>query len=334
MMRNKSNLIRLVFLCILGLVLVWIWLRFFDLNSFKENLRQANFGLFFVALALFFFSMFVKCFRWNVIINQIQTVKFMTTFWILVTGNLINYIIPLRIGEVVKIALLKKKADVPVELSFATIFVDKMSDLSMVVWVLVLIPVLGLKLSRQIWIGLIIVACIFLVGLIFATLLLVFDDRIATNVARYRGRNKLILFLIRTIAKLTETITAVRLKPSKIFVLILITILIVIIDASKVYILYAVFGHQISPLVASFGALARYLLFAIPMPPAQIGSVELIWLMIYSGLFAIKTPLVNSVSVLAHSISIFTNLVLGTLGILMTGLDMSKIPRYDRDQDA
>lgn len=316
---RKSNLLKFIILGALGLILLVVWSRFFNLEEFKQSFASADKRMVLLAFLVFLSSFLLKGFRWTLILRQIIKIRFLEVFWVATASNLLNYIIPLRAGELAKIAYLKRSHDMDYGASASTILVDKLSDVSLLIWVPIITIWLGITLPVNIKNTLAILFGLFLV----VSLILVIMVRTNSgkkNIFAKRAGGTIGNF----ITKFRDAIRTINLNPQKTATLFLISSMIAALEGLVVYLLFLAFSHHLPFGYSVLGALLRYLLFAIPMPPAQIGSVEIIWLSIYSGLYGIGADIVNPASLTAHSVSIISNIILGSFGMLISGIGIGR----------
>ena len=93
--------------------------------------------------------------------------KIPESFAIFMTGLFINYLIPIRAGEIAKSVILKLKKNVRISQSLPTIFIDKITDLFPIVLIMILVPIVSVRLNNTLKIIIIILFLIFLALLSF-----------------------------------------------------------------------------------------------------------------------------------------------------------------------
>ena len=162
----------------LGLVIsaIFLWLAFrkVDFALVWEQLKTAN--LTFVALGIvaYFIALFVRTWRWKVLLQPIKSVSLKKLFPVLSAGYMANNIYPARAGDFLRSVLLRKKEGVPISASLATIVVEHLFDgIAILGLVLFNLGELTHFAANSQWVG-IIENTAFWVGLIFGLILLVF----------------------------------------------------------------------------------------------------------------------------------------------------------------
>lgn len=107
---------------------VWLSLRGIDLQAAGRALQSANYWWLLPAVAVYFLAVWVRTWRWHYLLRPIKHISLRTMFPIVVIGYMGNNIYPARIGEVLRAYVLKRKEDVPVSASLATVVVERVFD--------------------------------------------------------------------------------------------------------------------------------------------------------------------------------------------------------------
>ena len=99
--------------------------------SFAELLKalaQANYFFLIPSLILTFLVYSCRAIRWHYILMPIKPVKISQLFNITVIGFMVNNILPIRIGELVRAYILGKRESLSKSLAFATIIIERLLD--------------------------------------------------------------------------------------------------------------------------------------------------------------------------------------------------------------
>jgi uncharacterized protein (TIRG00374 family) len=116
---------------LVGLVIsaacVVLLLRVVSPAEIGESLRAGNPMVLVPAIALYFAGAFVRSVRWKALLRG-QAVGVWLLFKTLVIGLMVNDLLPLRLGEVARVALLARNAAVPIGVSLASIVVERVFD--------------------------------------------------------------------------------------------------------------------------------------------------------------------------------------------------------------
>jgi len=162
----------------LGLVIsaIFLWLAFrkVDFALVWEQLKTANLTYVALGIVAYFIALFVRTWRWKVLLQPIKSVSLKKLFPVLSAGYMANNIYPARAGDFLRSVLLRKKEGVPISASLATIVVEHLFDgIAILGLVLFNLGELTHFAANSQWVG-IIENTAFWVGLIFGLILLVF----------------------------------------------------------------------------------------------------------------------------------------------------------------
>jgi len=152
---------------ITGIIFFAIWLNLIDWQEFK--LYFINFDLWKIVpyAAFYVLAYYFRSLRWREILKPISKLNKTHCFGIFSTGMLINFIIPIRLGELAKSIILKLKKQIPISSSLPTIFLDKLMDIFPILLVIIAIPLISMKLNNTLYIIIGLIIVLFLLLLIF-----------------------------------------------------------------------------------------------------------------------------------------------------------------------
>ncbi len=125
----------------IGLILIVLSLfyafRGVSLNQLGNAFKAVNYFYLLPALLLVIASYLLRAIRWRYIIRSIKEVKTFSLVSPLIVGYMGN-MLPARAGEFIRAYLLSKKENISFSSSFATLFIERVFDLFMVLLLLVL----------------------------------------------------------------------------------------------------------------------------------------------------------------------------------------------------
>jgi len=297
-----------------GLLLVYLWLRFIDVPEMFRILKKIS--LFWVLLSafLYLFAYYLRGLRWKVILEPVEAVNAREVFHLFMAGMLVNYIIPIRAGEIAKAFFLKNLKGTHVSRSLPTIFIDKMMDLFPVVLLIILLPIIPIKLNSVIVFLLSSLLVIFLLFLAIIWLALRKTRSITLILQKFffwlpkKSREKVFQF----IALFVQGLTVIQKNKKEIHLIFALTILALIFDTLYIITMFKAFGFTLPFLTGLFGYGLVNLSYILPTPPAQIGSNEAVYIIVFTFAFGIEKNLVSAALGFAH-------LLTGTL-IFLVGI--------------
>jgi uncharacterized protein (TIRG00374 family) len=212
---------------------------------------------------------------------------------------------------------------------------DKAMDLLPAVALIALLPLVRLNLSRPLWLlllfALVVVA---FVGVIFA-LAAWQRERTLTLLARAlaavlpRGvRERVEPFIVQFI----DTLLALIRQPRLMLRAAAYTAVAVSLDALFCLLAFRAVGVAVAVPVVLYGYTFYNLAFILPTPPGQVGSNELIGLLIFSGLFGLGRSGVGAMFVFSHPWTAILMTCSGLLCLSTMGLSLRTTLRLASDQ--
>ncbi len=121
----------------LGLVIsaVFLYLAFREIDYSKlwGTLRETRWWWLLPGLGVYFTGVLVRTWRWQYLLKPLKRVSIATLFPIINIGYMGNNVFPLRMGEVLRSVVLKRREDVAISGSLATIVVERIFDAVVVV---------------------------------------------------------------------------------------------------------------------------------------------------------------------------------------------------------
>lgn len=207
--------------------------------------------------------------------------------------------------------LLRRSDGVPVSRSFAAVSIDKAMDLLPVVALLVALPLAPFQLSAPLWA--LLLSALSCVGLGATTLGLMIwrPERFTGLVVRAvsavlpkSARARVECFVVPFVDRLRALVR----QPRLLLTALAYTTAAVGIDALFCLVAFRAVGVDIAFPVALYGYTFFNFAFILPSPPGQVGSNELIGLLIFSGSFGISRSGVAAMFLFSHPLT----------GLLMT----------------
>ena len=129
---------------IISAVFLYFALRNQKIEEFWNAVKTANYWWIFPGIAVYFVGVWVRAWRWHYLLKPIKKVPTKVMFPVTCIGYMGNNIYPARAGEVLRAVVLKRKENVPISASLATIIVERIFDgVVMLAFVFVNLPELA-----------------------------------------------------------------------------------------------------------------------------------------------------------------------------------------------
>jgi uncharacterized protein (TIRG00374 family) len=322
---------KLLFLLFLGLIFLFIWLKIVNLPQLFAYFRDISVSKgilfsFFYLLAYFFRSL-----RWRLIMFPIKKLSVFSAFLIYMIGLFFNYLIPIRAGEVAKAALLKTKYQLRFSHTLPTIFLDKLFDLMPILLILLLIPILAIQLTHFLQGVIALLLFIWLLFFMFLFFAIYHQTKAIALLHRlmplcpHQFREKLSDFF----SHFVHGLSILRGKHFMNSMIMLLTICAVFSEAFFIYSLFLLFGATISFPAILFGYTLMNLTYILPTPPAQIGSNQFMWTIIFSFALGVNENLTGAVVTFSHLLTAFIIIFTGILAILGMRLSYKEILKFN-----
>mgnify|MGYP000275584736 CR=1 FL=1 len=113
---------------IISLVLLYFAFRNQEFNLVWAVIKEANYIWLLPGVAIYFVAVWARAWRWHYLLRPLKTIQTKKMFPIVTIGYMGNNIYPYRAGEVLRAYILRKREDIPMSASLATIVVERVFD--------------------------------------------------------------------------------------------------------------------------------------------------------------------------------------------------------------
>ncbi len=309
---------------VIGILLILLWTRFIEVEEVLLRIRGIQAMPVVLAGICYLLAYFVRSMRWNILLRNTVRLSVWRSWQYSMAGNFVNYLIPIRLGEVVKAWFIKHKHYTGMSLSLPSIFIDKSFDTIGIFFVILMLPFISVQLSAPMLTLLALLAVVFIVSL--SVLIL----------AAYRKHS-----VVKVLQALTAWLPkAVRTKLDGFFrlfvqglnifehhwsILLLcigLTAIGVLLDGLYFWLVFRAFGDLFPFSKVLFGYTLINLSYALPQPPAQLGSNEWMMIVIFSVGFGLTANDASAIMAFAH---VFTFLLMSIAGLAAIGMNGKQV---------
>jgi glycosyltransferase 2 family protein len=152
---------------VISAIFLWLALGHLDLSLVWREVVEANYWWLLPALLAYFVTVGLRSVRWEMLLRPVQPVAARRLFGIQVLGYLGNNIYPFRIGELLRVYLLRRRENVSFSTGLATLVVERLFDgLAVLLLLLMALPLAPLPGELR--------PLVFFTGLMFGLALVVF----------------------------------------------------------------------------------------------------------------------------------------------------------------
>jgi uncharacterized protein (TIRG00374 family) len=315
---------------VVGIGLLFLVARFVDLPATIQVLRQSLTTPRGIALALlsgvaFLLAWSIRGVRWKLFLNPIGKVSTLKAIQLYLVGVFLNFLLPIRGGEVAKSLMLKRTSGIPVSHSLPTVAMDKALDLMPALFIMVIVPLLGIKMSIELWLVMAFVGGLLMCLIFFVILAAWKRDAAIRLLQRITGLlPKVIAGKIEGFATGFVDSLLMGASQPRIFVpAMLLTVVAVIFDALFAMLAFWTVNYPIPFGKAIFGYTVYNVFYILPTPPGQVGSNEVVGLLVFNGLLHVPKGNVATMFVFSHPWAALLMTVSGMICLSALGLKIS-----------
>jgi uncharacterized protein (TIRG00374 family) len=312
--RLRTAVLRTAMGLAFGAVLVLAFVRLVNMDGVYQRLQHLSIGLALVCGAAFLSAYVVRALRWRCLLRPCR-VTVRRAVAIYYVAIFLNWLLPIRGGELAMSLLLRHTDGIPVSRSLPAVSIDKTMDLLPVVVLIAILPFTPLRLSGPLWTLLLSTLALLALGgavLVLAawrpqrTQALLIRPVTAVLPARVRdGVGGFILTFVATLLALVR-------RPRLLLIAAALTVVALSLDAFFCLLAFRAVGVAVPVWVVLYGYTFFNLSFILPSPPGQVGSNELIGLLIFSGSFGISRTGVGAMFLFSHP---WTGLLMTCVGL-------------------
>jgi uncharacterized protein (TIRG00374 family) len=113
---------------LISAALLWWALRGLQLQDVWESLAGANYLWLIPGITIYFMGVWARAWRWHYLLRPLKRIPTRSMFPIVAIGYMGNNIYPARAGELLRAYVLRKREQVPISASLATIIVERAFD--------------------------------------------------------------------------------------------------------------------------------------------------------------------------------------------------------------
>jgi glycosyltransferase 2 family protein len=126
---NRRTFFSIVMGMLLSFIGLYLAFRNVPLRELYHYLKSIDFLWMIPAVAVVLLTYVIRALRWQIILSASHQITFKEAFHPLIIGFMMNCILPARIGEIARPAILKNKSRVPFSTGIATVVADRFFDI-------------------------------------------------------------------------------------------------------------------------------------------------------------------------------------------------------------
>lgn len=137
-MRKKTS-ISLILGILLSVIALYFAFRHVPFRDLTSYLKTINYFWMLPSVSVALMSFALRVYRWQIILESARSISFWRAFHPLMIGFMINCILPGRVGEIARPAILKKNENVHFSTGLATVAAERVFDVGIMIVFLVIL---------------------------------------------------------------------------------------------------------------------------------------------------------------------------------------------------
>ncbi len=113
---------------IISLIFLYFALKGLRVEEMWISIKNAHYGWILPGVAIYFLGVWARAWRWHYLLRPLKPIPTRVMFPIVAIGYMGNNVYPARAGEVLRAIVLKRREQVPISASLATIIVERVFD--------------------------------------------------------------------------------------------------------------------------------------------------------------------------------------------------------------
>ncbi len=317
-------------LAILGLTagLFWLFLKDIDPGAMWGAIVSANPLLVVAAIAATMVTYVFRAIRWRVLLEPVGPTRFRTAFRTTVIGFALLFLLPARIGEVLRPYLLARQDGLKATSTFATVIVERLLDVvAVLLFFAVAIPLAGVPVGREDKVAGLVAAVGAVVALAALFILAGHPERLGRWVAAISRR--LPASLATKLASIAQTFAEglqVMRNPAHLGLAMLWSLPLWGAIALDIWLTTLAFDLTL-PIVGAFLVMG-YLTIGVSMPtPGGAGGFHYFYQVAMTKLFGADATIAAAAAIVLHAVSFVPVTLLGLVFMWQDGLTFAGLKK-------
>lgn len=325
----RRNQITLVIGSLLGIAMFAAWLYTNPIHELAVHFDKLDFRWVLLASTAYLGAYFLRAWRWNLLLPFRNTEHerkpgIFRTWLYAMGGNFINYLIPLRVGDVVRAWFIKRNHGTALMKALPSVFVDKAFDTIAILFIIILLPFLAVDVSSAMYVLLGLLSFVFVVTVILLLSAAWYKERVSKVLKALfswlpgKARTK----VYAAIQLFVTELNIFEHHPLQLLFATGLTAAGIALDGLYFYLLFVSFNIPFSFPLALFGYTLINLSYALPQPPAQLGSNEWMMIIVFSIGFGLTKSIASAIMAFAHVLTFCLMSFWGIIAFSLSGKEV------------
>jgi uncharacterized protein (TIRG00374 family) len=324
-----------VVIAVLTAGLLWMFFRNVNLVEAWQAVVHADKGLIAAAAGVTFVTYSLRTQRWRILLSPLGPVRFRTVFRATVIGFTALFLLPGRVGEILRPYLVARQEGLKATSAFATVIVERVLDMTTVLLLFaVALPLSGVDVGPEVRLAGIIAAAgaVLALGLLF--LLAGHPERLGQLAARF-GRflpERLSSAFARIVQTFAEGLIVMR-NPRHLAAAAVWSIAVWLSISLGIWIASSAFGLHVS-FVGSF-IVVGYLAVGVSVPtPGGAGGFHYFYKAALTNFFGANPDVAAAAAIVLHAISFVPVSIAGLTFMWQDGLTLGRLKSMKSEAQA
>lgn len=303
---------------------LWYAFRKVNFNELIDHLSQTNFSYILLAMAIMVLSVALRAYRWQLLLQPIQVIRFGLLFSSTMIGYFGNGVLPFRLGELLRAYALSRQNVIAASAAFGTILLERLLDLMSLAAVMIFFAFFSPLFE---WSGNILFSLIFLTvgGLAFIIWLGKGHSNFHDRVVHWKIFNKSAgKKLLNSVQLIINGLTSIQ-KTKYGFHLVGLSILLWVMYFYGIYLVVLATGINLSWVAIGIVLIVTTLAITIPSAPGYIGTYHAAAVYVLINIYNITLTNAQAFAVLIHAIGFIPLVIIGFGYFLQSSLHLSDV---------
>lgn len=308
--------------------LLWLFVRNLDGEELRRAFASAHLGLLALAVVITLQTYLIRAWRWQALLSPLGRVRFGPAFRTTIIGFTATFLLPARVGEVLRPYLLARQERLSVSATFATIILERVLDLTAVLLLFAAaLPFLRLDVGTQTRLAGVVAAGAALAGLVAMFVLAGHPERVGQWVDWFsRWLPARAAAAVGAFARKFAEGLAVMREPRLLIVSLAWSLTLWISICLGIWLVSRAFGLSV-PFTGAF-LIVMYLVVGVAMPtPGGAGGFHLAYQYAVTTYFGATVAQASAAAIVLHLVSFVPVAVLGLVFMWQDGLTLGGLRR-------
>jgi uncharacterized protein (TIRG00374 family) len=324
-----------VVIAVLTAVLLWMFFRNVNLREAWQAAVHADFVLLAIAVGVTFVTYSLRAQRWRILLSPLGPVRFRTAFRTTLVGFTALFLLPGRVGEILRPYLLAKQEGLNPASAFATVVVERLLDVTAVLLLFaVAIPLVGIEIGPEVRFAGIVSAIGAVVALAVLSLLAGHPERLGKLAGRLGSRlpERFRVAFARMVQTFAEGLIVMR-NPGHLAAAGLWSIAVWVSIGVGIWIEIAAFNMDVS-FAGSF-IVVGYLAVGVSVPtPGGAGGFHYFYKAALTNFFGANPDVAAAAAIVLHLISFVPVSIAGMVVMWQDGLTLGRLQSMKSEAQA